>query len=181
MSEWKEYQMLELPGSLLKQGFSVYLLEIFYKREKLFYIGMTGDKFYPSARAAFHRVSGHLELGEYSTQNQLMKALREYFKKDSIEEFLDDLKIRMHHFPIAGYKPWKGSKKHELIQLEIKSAEYQQYQKRQREIHQFEDAMIFDFEKKLHERLLNKTKGKKTDIAPEFQNIYSRINKLMGL
>jgi len=181
MSEKTEYQMLELPGSLLKQGFSVYLLEIVHKEKRLFYVGMTGDKFYPSARAAFHRVSGHLELSDYSTQNQLMKALRVYFKRDSIEDFLDDLIIKMHHFPIAGYKPWKGSKKHELIQLEINSAEYQQYQKRQREIHEFEDAIIFDFEKKLQDRLLNKTKGKKADIAPEFQNIYSQINKLMGL
>ncbi len=76
MNNKKLYNTLEIPGSFLVPGFSIYVLEIRKEKEKWFYIGMTGDPYYPSARAAFHRISGHLELSSRSTQNQLQIALR---------------------------------------------------------------------------------------------------------
>ena len=104
------YNTLEIPGSFLVPGFSIYVLEISGvfdtsrqsgttqtprkkvvesserceegieitdRKQKWYYIGMTGDPYYPSARAAFHRISGHLELSSSSTQNQLQIALKE--------------------------------------------------------------------------------------------------------
>src|ERR1039458_3192357 len=101
----KNYQSLAVPGSFLLPGFSIYLLEIDLKKNgeknKWFYIGMTGDPFYPSARAPFHRISGHLELSKHSTQNQLMVALR---KQGVDENDYNDLTINMHHYAIDGYK-----------------------------------------------------------------------------
>lgn len=77
MKEKNLYSTLEIPGSFLVPGFSIYVLEIRKEKEKWFYIGMTGDPYYPYARAAFHRISGHLELSSRSRQNQLRIALRE--------------------------------------------------------------------------------------------------------
>lgn len=90
---------LEIPGSILVPGFSIYVLEIKKEREKWFYIGMTGDPHYPSARAAFHRISGHLELSKRSTQNQLRIALSEKLGiKD--DKDLEKITIEMYHYPI---------------------------------------------------------------------------------
>ena len=96
------YNSLEIPGSLLIPGFSIYLLEIKREQDKWFYIGMTGDPHYPSARAAFHRISGHLELLRRSTQNQLRHALK------GLGIISDDdyrqITIKMYHFAIEGFK-----------------------------------------------------------------------------
>ena len=52
MSEIK-YNTLEFSGNLLMAGFSIYLVEIINNDKKWFYIGMTGDNHYQSARSAF--------------------------------------------------------------------------------------------------------------------------------
>lgn len=77
MGNSKLYNTLEIPGSFLVPGFCIYVLEIVKEKQKWFYIGMTGDPHYPSARAAFHRISGHLELSKRSTQNQLQIVMKE--------------------------------------------------------------------------------------------------------
>ena len=71
------YNTLEIPGSFLVPGFCIYVLEIVKEKQKWFYIGMTGDPHYPSARSAYYRLVGHLELNQRSTQNQLRIALKE--------------------------------------------------------------------------------------------------------
>jgi len=71
MTEHKLYTTLEIPGSFLVPGFCIYVLEIVKEKQKWFYIGMTGDPHYPSARSAYYRLVGHLELNQRSTQNQL--------------------------------------------------------------------------------------------------------------
>ena len=77
MSASKLYNTLEIPGSFLVPGFCIYVLEIVKEKQKWFYIGMTGDPHYPSARSAYYRLVGHLELNQRSTQNQLRIAMRE--------------------------------------------------------------------------------------------------------
>ncbi len=77
MKENTLFNTLEIPGLFLVPGFCIYVLEIVKEKQKWFYIGMTGDPHYPSARSAYYRLVGHLELNQRSTQNQLRIAMRE--------------------------------------------------------------------------------------------------------
>jgi hypothetical protein len=81
---------LEIDGRFLVPGVSIYLLEVEcrYKKYsgKYFYVGMTGDNYYPSARSAMHRLAGHIEKAKPSTQNQLSKGFRRIFGKKEDEK-----------------------------------------------------------------------------------------------
>lgn len=172
------YNKLEIKGALLIPSFSIYLLEIIYKEERLFYIGMTGDNFYPSARAAFHRISGHLELTERSTQNQLGTALK---AKGIVDNELNNTTIFMHHFPIEGFAKWMltESMKSELIKEQQASDEYLAYKKLQTRVSAFEDALICELREKLNDKLLNKTPSKRVEITKEFAAISDEIKKII--
>lgn len=119
---WKE-NTLSFSGELLIPGFSIYLMEVTIDGvfdgdettlSKWYYIGMTGDNYYPSARSAFHRISGHLELSDVSTQNQLyngIKALvgnRHRERGEFEDKTWEDVKITMTSYPIEGFDdtPW---------------------------------------------------------------------------
>ncbi|MCF8374650.1 MAG: hypothetical protein K9H64_23730 [Bacteroidales bacterium] len=179
MTEWKEYNKLEIPGKMLIPGFSIYLLQINYLNEVYFYIGMTGDPFYPSARAAFHRISGHLELSDISTQNQLMASLRD---RNLYESNLDDISITMHHFPINGFEKWtltSGMKPVE-IKEHIKSKDYKNYKKRQAEVENLECVLIYNLKEKIGDKLLNKTNGKKGKFSYEFIHLVMELNEIIS-
>lgn len=131
---WNGYRQLKFSGSFLIPGFSVYVLEIEKSGQKYFYIGMTGDPFYPSARAAFHRLSGHLEKVKKSKQNQLWLALKTKLNAQS-EVDLVGLNIRMHHFPIEGFKKWVLSDlHHKSIKANQGRKEYRTYKEMQQEM-----------------------------------------------
>lgn len=166
---------LEIPGTFLVPGFSIYLLEIQWKLEKWFYIGMTGDPHYPSARAAFHRISGHLELTRRSTQNQLRNALT------GLGIVSDDdyrqITIRMYHFPIEGFKRLTEDQLNAESVKELKLTDgYKKYKKIQRKVLALENALIFE----LQEKLLNKTPGvalRSTEIP--YPEIYKQVVELV--
>jgi hypothetical protein len=211
MKEKSLYNTLEIPGSFLVPGFSIYVLEIsrgFDKlplvttqppnknkkvveyseqseesieatdrkeKDKWFYIGMTGDPHYPSARSAFHRVAGHLELSSRSTQNQLNIALKELLKDDTD---LKEVNIKMHHFPIAGFiKSNEKKLDKESVKRIKQTEEYEGYKYFQHQVRSLENALIFD----LKTRLLNKTKGKKLkpEVVP-YPEIYKSIIELVN-
>lgn len=176
MSCNKLFQTLEIPGSFLIPGFSIYVLEIIKENKKWFYIGMTGDPYYPSARSAFHRLAGHLELNNRSTQNQLLIALKEKLNVNSIND-LKNLKIKMHHFPIEGFKKITDNKLDKVtMQNLLKTEEYKQYKKIQRKVLILENALIY----KLEDKLLNKTIGKKINHEDiPFIEIYEKISELV--
>jgi hypothetical protein len=188
MKEKNLYNTLEIPGSFLVPGFSIYVLEISrgfdtspkagttQPPEKWFYIGMTGDPHYPSARAAFHRISGHLELSSRSTQNQLMLALQKLGIKD--EKSFNEITIKMHHYPIAGFKriTEKILSKETVKELKL-TDEYKSYQKARKKVLELENALIF----KLKDKLLNKTSGlKPKTIEIPYPEIYESIIKLVN-
>jgi hypothetical protein len=138
---------------------------------------MTGDPHYPSARAAFHRISGHLELSKRSTQNQLRIALKE--KLGIVTD--DDLRkitIKMHHYPIEGFARITNKQldKETVQQLKLTPA-YKAYKKIQQQVLALENALIFD----LKDKLLNKTKGHSTkqEVIP-FPDIYKSIIELVN-
>ncbi len=166
---------LEIPGSILVPGFSIYVLEIKKEREKWFYIGMTGDPHYPSARAAFHRISGHLELSKRSTQNQLRIALSEKLGiKD--DKDLEKITIKMYHYPIEGFKKITDKTLDDELVKQLKPTEaYKEYKTIQQKVLALENALIFE----LKDRLLNKTKGKKIDkVGIPYPEIYQSIKQL---
>jgi hypothetical protein len=177
MSKTNPYNTLEIPGSFLIPGFSLYVLEIIKESKKWFYIGMTGDPHYPSARAAFHRISGHLELAKHSTQNQLRIALKE--KLGIVNDAdLAELTIKMHHFPIEGFKKITDHiLDNETVQQLKKTEEYKNYKSIQNKVLLLENALIF----KLKGKLLNKTVG--IECIPDqipFPSLYNNIIKLVN-
>lgn len=177
MPNSKLFNTLEISGSFLVPGFSIYVLEIIRDKEKWFYIGMTGDPHYPSARAAFHRLSGHLELANRSTQNQLRIALKEKLGVESDAD-LKKLTIKMHHYPIDGFERITDKILDNETAKELKQTEeYKKYKVIQRKVLSLENALIYD----LQERLLNKSSGKKisADEIP-FRNIYYSIMELVS-
>lgn len=140
MATCRDYNKLEFSGSMLKPGFSVYLFEIITKRSRFFYVGMTGDGYYPSARSAIHRLSGHFERNTRSTQNQVSFAIS---KNEEIN--IEDARITMHHWPIEGFKPWneplKGFKPEILDNLQSKK--YNKYKQERNKILKLEQYLIW--------------------------------------
>lgn len=96
-----------IPGRSLVSGFCVYIHEIIGPdgQALAYYVGMTGDNHYPSARSPFHRLAGHFDRAAKSTQAQLANALREKL----VEHHISDLTIKMHYYPISGYEPIAGA------------------------------------------------------------------------
>lgn len=169
--------ILEIPGAfLVVPGFSIYVLEITRDKEKWFYIGITGDPHYPSARAAFHRLSGHLELTRRSTQNQLQIALKEKLGVESDED-LKKITIKMHHYPIEGFTKIIDEVLHNETVKELKKTEaYKEYKNLQRKVLTLENALIYE----LQGKLLNKSSGKMVNHNEiPFCDIYDDILKVV--
>ncbi len=82
-----EPTIISLKSEWFKMGYYVYVVVMTYRKQRYFYIGMTGDRKHITARSPFYRMSGHFMLGK-STQNQIIKGLR---KQLGIEEITDTL------------------------------------------------------------------------------------------
>jgi hypothetical protein len=153
------------------------IIETTGRKQKWFYIGMTGDPHYPSARSAYYRLVGHLELNKRSTQNQLRIAMKEKLGIISDDDF-KNITLRMHHFPIPGFKKLadKLSDKEAVSQLKQTPA-YKDYKEIQQKVLALENALIFE----LKEKLLNKTKGQSfnQETIP-FPEIYKSIIELVN-
>lgn len=177
MPNTKLFNTLKVPGAFLVPGFSIYVLEIIREKEKWFYIGMTGDPHYPSARAAFHRLSGHLELTKRSTQNQLQIALKEKLGVESDDD-LRKLTIKMHHYPVDGFERITDAVLDNETLKELKKTRvYKEYKEIQRNVLTLENALIYE----LQGKLLNKSSGKKVNESEiPFKNIYESIIKMVN-
>lgn len=177
MPNTKLFNTLKVPGAFLVPGFSIYVLEIIREKEKWFYIGMTGDPHYPSARAAFHRLSGHLELTKRSTQNQLQIALKEKLGVESDDD-LRKFTIKMHHYPVDGFERITDAVLDNETLKELKKTRvYKEYKEIQRNVLTLDNALIYE----LQGKLLNKSSGKKVNESEiPFKNIYESIIKMVN-
>lgn len=177
MQQIKLYNTLEIPGSFLVPGFCIYVLEIVKEKQKWFYIGMTGDPHYPSARSAYYRLVGHLELNQRSTQNQLRIAMKEKMGINNDNDF-NDVTIKMHHYPIPGFTKLnvKLSDNEAVKQLKH-TQEYKDYKEIQQKVLTLENVLIFE----LKDKLLNKTQGQSInkEVIP-FPAIYRSIIELVN-
>lgn len=172
------YNKIEFSSVMLNAGFSIYLFELKVKNEKYFYVGMTGDNFYPSARSAIHRLSGHFEKSISSTQNQVNTALKNIRGKGE--------KIIMHHWSISGFVKWDKTLKNfnnaKINNFDLDEKEkYDSYKKRQKEVLLFEKHLISSLNKEIGDNCLNKTSSKIDDeyIVPnEFKEIDKEIKAI---
>lgn len=176
MSALQKYQMLEIPGSFLIPSFSIYLFVITTSKEVLYYLGMTGDNYYPSARSAIHRLSGHFDKTKESTQNQLCQAI--------IDREIDiyNANITMHNWMIEGFESWGKSLKafstRELRGSDVEN--YQKYKERQRQVLQLEQFLINRILEKVNVRCLNKAViAKQIGFENEFFDIINKVDTIV--
>lgn len=151
------YNSLEFNGELLHPSFSIYLFEISKGKKKYYYVGMTGDAHYPSARSILHRLSGHIDLSKQSTQSQFLIGIKRLFGKEKGERLtlgeLNTLKIKLHHWAIPGFEVWKDDMK----SFDKNCSEYKAYVKKRNRVANLENKIISDFN---GFGLLNKTSKK---------------------
>lgn len=178
MSNTSSYTSIEFNGVALHPSFSIYLFEIVKNdKEKFFYVGMTGDNHYPSARSILHRLAGHISLLNNSTQNQFIVGLKKVFgKKENTftKDELGQLNIKLHTWHIDGFTKWEGSLKY-FNKNNKTSKEYKEYENMQQKVLALENKIIFNF----HSRLLNKTKGIDSNLEEDYLKIYNEIKLII--
>jgi len=177
MGNQKNYSCIEFSGLALRPTFSIYLFEIKKGKKKFFYVGMTGDGHYPSARSILHRLAGHIDLGKKSTQSQFMKGLKKVVfegKETLTSEDWETLHIKLHHWPIPGFEAWK---KGDLNEFDKKDEGYIIYKTIQSEVMNLEKRIVGEFGSKL----LNNTKGNASlPLKAKNMVIYNDIKNIVG-
>ena len=102
-------------------------------KKKYYYVGMTGDNHYPSARSILHRLSGHIDLSKQSTQSQLQLAILDLFGKKKGQRLtlgeLKTLQIKLHHWAIPGFEIWEGDMK----SFDKECSEYKAYDEKEKQ------------------------------------------------
>jgi len=177
MNNRANHSCIEFSGLALHPIFSIYLFEIEKGEKKFFYIGMTGDAHYPSARSILHRLAGHIDLGKKSTQSQFIKGLKKVVfegKEKLTTEDWETLQIKLHHWPIPGFEPWK---KGDLSDFDKKDEDYIIYKTIQSEVMNLEKRIIGEF----GSELLNGTKGNTSlPLKDNYIMIYNDIKNIVG-
>jgi hypothetical protein len=95
-----EPTIIELQPEWFKMGYYVYIVLIQYKSKKYFYIGMTGDRKYKTARSPFYRMGGHFSQLKSSTQNQIIKGLQNKLSIDDVETALPNMRFTYYSYLI---------------------------------------------------------------------------------
>lgn len=96
----QEPTIIELKPEWFKSGYYVYIVAIEYQAYKYFYVGMTGDRKYATARSPFYRMGGHFTQLESSTQNQIIKGLRKRLNVRDIDAALLEIKFTYYCYLI---------------------------------------------------------------------------------
>lgn len=120
--------IITLEGKHFQRQYLLYIVEIIHKSDKFYYIGQTGDNNYVTARPAFRRLSGHLEDGGRSTQNQIYRFLAvnvlgisdaagkssmfDEKIKQAVEDFLVGSTVKMYVYPLQPFVPGIAHQQH---------------------------------------------------------------------
>jgi hypothetical protein len=98
-----EPTIIELKPEWFKPGYYVYVVVIIYRQWQYYYVGMTGDRKYEVARSPFYRMNGHFNQLESSTQNQILKGLKEKTGGIDIDVVLSETKFTYYCYIIDEY------------------------------------------------------------------------------
>jgi len=187
MKNGDAYNCIEFKGLLLNPSFSIYLYEIINdEKDVFFYVGMTVDNHYPSARSILHRFAGHISMAKTSTQSQLINGIRaKIFKKKTNEHLSEEelavLNIKLHYWPIEGFQKWNNSlkkfKKEDLNDEESKM--YDDYKKKQRPILQLEKYLINYLQKTVPEYCLNEPENGMVELKTGHNHIFDAIKTII--
>jgi hypothetical protein len=177
--------IITIPGQALQSGFCVYVQEVLHDENSLgYYVGMTGDNHYPSARSPFHRLAGHFDRAARSTQRQLGRAIDALLTTHGLD--LSDLTLRMHYYPISGFEPIKEASNKKgsanYFKLPQFAAKLLAYRNRRREVLTLENHIIWLF----HQgslNILNKTGGAENvfDDEEELMEIVDTVSATFAL
>lgn len=174
---------IEIPGTAFQPGFSVYIIEVIVDDVPFgYYIGMTGDGHYPSARSSFHRLAGHFDRSAASTQNQLGRVLAEEMADVDYRRF----KVKKYSVPVSGFVPISGATKRKGDETYFKAErfkpQYDAYLGRREAVAALEDNLIYLFKSDPTKRCLNKTSGKRCEITcPELHTRFIQVREQFNL
>lgn len=133
-----KHYTLNIPGELLQEAYSLYVIVIQHKEEgPFFYIGQTGNRAHKSARAIFRRLSGHFDDQGHSTQNQIYRSIaiklfgdslkaKKVFPdhiKQAVSNFLVKCQINVHSFPISEYQFDIKDEQHKYQRKQVENLE----------------------------------------------------------
>jgi hypothetical protein len=98
--------VIEIKPEWFRHAYYVYFVTMLGDDRRMVYVGMTGDRKHRMARSPFYRMAGHFNQLSASTENQVIKGIREYCNIDDIDQAglvrkLEQLKITYHAYPLA--------------------------------------------------------------------------------
>lgn len=99
--------IIKLDPGWFKHGYYVYVVVVKHLQDIYYYIGMTGDRKYLIARSPFYRMSGHFMMAESSTQNQIIKGLKERLGnslKERVGSLLCEMEFTYYMWLIKPYE-----------------------------------------------------------------------------
>lgn len=98
-----KHYTLEFSGNLLKEAYSLYVVKLTHTQQgEFYYVGQTGNRAIPVARAIFRRLSGHFDDQGRSTQNQIYRSIATRLFDESLKNknkpFTEEIKQAISTF-----------------------------------------------------------------------------------
>ena len=164
-----EPTIIELKPEWFKVGYYVYIVVIEYRNNNYYYVGMTGDRKYETARSPFYRMGGHLSQLQSSTQNQIIKGLKEKLHIQDIETALTEMTLTYYCYLIDSF--FKGDLKVHITKR-IRAEKIESYVIKKMRM-QFKEEFIFN------KQLSAKSYEEVKDIAEQlYSNFITKIKKI---
>lgn len=92
---------IHLKPDWFEEGYYVYVYILQKANRKFYYVGMTGDRKYQTARSPFYRMCGHFSKLNSSNENQIIKGIKEKFSfKGEVSDLLPKIKMSVHFFKL---------------------------------------------------------------------------------
>jgi hypothetical protein len=70
--------VIEIQPEWFRHAYYVYFVTLLDDDRRMVYVGMTGDRKHRMARSPFYRMAGHFNQLSTSTENQIIKGIREH-------------------------------------------------------------------------------------------------------
>ncbi len=168
------HSTFNIPGSVLQQGFCVYLWDFTHSSQHYYYIGTSGDKRFPLAQSALVHLGKQVDDNKNAAQNQVLNQ----FKERNIA--IAETTLAVHHWALPGleavaealadYKPEPYPPapltKEEYIYGSVRT-KYLEYLIRRKKVFMLERYLVYAASQKLdYDHLLNVGVSRKFKTAP---------------